>query len=39
MVSMDEYNGGVVGAKSRNLAALRGKLPDWINLPASVTVR
>ena len=38
VVSMDEYAHDVVGAKSRNLAALRGKLPDWISLPASVTV-
>lgn len=29
----------VVGAKSKNLAGLRGKLPSWINLPSSVTVR
>jgi hypothetical protein len=27
-----------VGAKSNNLAALRGKLPPWINLPPSVAV-
>jgi alpha-glucan,water dikinase len=27
-----------VGAKSNNLAALRGKLPEWINLPPSVAV-
>ena len=29
----------VVGAKSKNLAGLRGKLPDWIGLPSSITVR
>ena len=29
---------GVVGAKSRNLADLRGRLPDWVRLPASVAV-
>jgi hypothetical protein len=28
----------VVGAKSKNLAGLRGKLPDWISLPSSCTV-
>lgn len=28
----------VVGAKSKNLAGLRGKLPTWINLPSSITV-
>lgn len=38
VVSMDEYGQDVVGAKSRNLAALRGQLPDWIDLPGSVTV-
>jgi alpha-glucan, water dikinase len=37
-VSMSEYKDGVVGAKSKNLAALRGTLPDWIALPASVTL-
>lgn len=39
VVSMDQYTQDSVGAKSRNLAALRGRLPDWISLPASVTVR
>jgi alpha-glucan,water dikinase len=29
---------GVVGAKSKNIANLRGKLPSWIALPASVTI-
>lgn len=38
VVSMDEYKDGVVGAKSKNLAGLRGKLPDWIALPSSVTL-
>lgn len=28
----------MVGAKSKNLAGLRGRLPDWISLPSSVTV-
>mmetsp|Transcript_39261 Transcript_39261/g.92974 ORF Transcript_39261/g.92974 Transcript_39261/m.92974 type:complete len:1415 (-) Transcript_39261:222-4466(-) len=37
-VGMDEFKDGVVGAKSKNIAGLRGKLPEWINLPASVTV-
>lgn len=27
-----------MGAKSRNLANLRGKLPDWVKLPPAVTV-
>ena len=38
VVGMDEYKDGVVGAKSKNLAGLRGKLPDWIALPPSVTL-
>lgn len=38
VVSMDEYKNGVVGAKSKNLAGLRGKLPPHIKLPASVTL-
>eukprot|EP00891_Asterochloris_glomerata_P007880 jgi/Astpho2/7880/e_gw1.00117.125.1_t len=38
VVGMDGYRGGVVGAKSKNLAGLRGKLPPAINLPPSVTV-
>ncbi|PNW80482.1 hypothetical protein CHLRE_07g319300v5 [Chlamydomonas reinhardtii] len=38
VVGMDEYKDGVVGAKSKNLAGLRGRLPDNINLPASVTL-
>jgi len=37
-VGMDAYKDGVVGAKSKNLAGLRGRLPDWIRLPASLTV-
>lgn len=35
---MADYKDGVVGGKSKNLAALRGELPDWISLPASVTL-
>lgn len=35
---MSEYKDGVVGAKSKNLAALRGDIPDWIALPSSVTL-
>lgn len=37
-VGMDEFKEGVVGAKSRNLANLRGRLPDWVKLPPAVTV-
>jgi hypothetical protein len=38
VVTMDEFKDGVVGAKSKNIANLRGKIPDWIRLPAAVTV-
>lgn len=38
VLGMDEYKQGVVGAKSRNIANLRGKLPEWVALPASVTL-
>lgn len=38
VVGMDEYKPGVVGAKSKNLAGLRGKLPDHIKLPSSITL-
>jgi hypothetical protein len=35
---MSGFADGVVGAKSKNLANLRGKIPDWIRLPPAVTV-
>ena len=35
---MDECKALMVGSKSRNLQELRGRLPDWINLPASVAL-
>ncbi len=38
VVGMEEYAPGVVGAKSRNIANLRGKLPESVSLPASVTL-
>ena len=38
VLGMDDYKDGVVGAKSKNLAGLRGKLPEWIALPASITL-
>ena len=37
-IGMPEYADGLVGGKSKNLAALRGELPDWIALPSSVTL-
>ncbi|KFM28490.1 Alpha-glucan water dikinase, chloroplastic [Auxenochlorella protothecoides] len=38
VLGMDEFKQGVVGAKSNNLAGLRGRLPESIQLPASVTI-
>jgi hypothetical protein len=38
VLPMNEFRDGVVGAKSKNIANLRGKIPDWIRLPAAVTV-
>lgn len=38
VVTSNEFKDGVVGAKSKNLANLRGKIPDWIRLPSAVTV-
>jgi hypothetical protein len=38
-LSLSSFPLQVVGAKSKNLAGLRGKLPDWIGLPSSITVR
>jgi alpha-glucan,water dikinase len=35
---MNDFKDGVVGAKSKNLGALRGQLPDWVSLPSSVTL-
>ena len=37
-VPSPEFTHENVGSKSRNLQELRGRLPDWINLPASVAL-
>jgi len=37
-MSSKHFTPEVVGGKSRNLTGLRGRLPDWINLPASVAL-
>ena len=37
-VPSPEFTSEIVGSKSRNLQELRGRLPDWINLPASVAL-
>ena len=38
VVPMDDFKDGLVGAKSRNLAGLMGRLPEWIKLPTGVTI-
>ncbi|WPT16709.1 Alpha-glucan water dikinase [Picochlorum sp. SENEW3] len=37
-IGIDSFENGVVGAKSKNLASLRGKLPEWISLPSSIAL-
>ena len=37
-LSEEDFREGVVGGKSLNLTRLRGRLPDWIRLPASVAL-
>lgn len=37
-VAADEFNGDLVGAKSRNIAHLKNKLPSWIKVPTSVAL-
>ncbi|GBG63702.1 hypothetical protein CBR_g39013 [Chara braunii] len=37
-ISADEFTSELVGAKSRNIVGLRGKLPSWIKLPNSVAL-
>jgi len=37
-ISWGEFAPGLVGGKSLNVAGLRGKLPEWIGLPASAAV-
>ena len=37
-VPSPEFTVEIVGSKSRNLQELRGRLPDWINLPASAAL-
>ena len=35
---MEGFDDNIVGAKSKNLAKIRSKIPDAIRLPASVSV-
>jgi alpha-glucan,water dikinase len=38
VVTADQFRPGVVGGKSNNLNGLRGRLPDWIQLPTSLAL-
>jgi len=37
-VGIGGFQDGVVGAKSKGIAELRGKLPEWVSVPEAVTV-
>ncbi|MBF0564422.1 MAG: hypothetical protein HQK89_04185 [Nitrospirae bacterium] len=37
-LTMAEFSTATSGLKSNNLAALRGKLPEWITLPRSISI-
>ena len=38
VLTQDEFTPELVGGKSNNLNGLRGRLPDWVGLPASVAL-
>lgn len=37
-VASEAFQEGIVGAKSNNLNALRGKLPEWVHFPVSMAL-
>ncbi|KAK3416768.1 hypothetical protein EUGRSUZ_H02531 [Eucalyptus grandis] len=37
-ITSDKFTGEMVGAKSRNIAHMKGKLPSWIGVPTSVAI-
>ncbi|XP_011086610.1 alpha-glucan water dikinase, chloroplastic [Sesamum indicum] len=37
-ISSEEFTSDMVGAKSRNIAHLKGKVPSWVNIPTSVAL-
>ncbi|XP_027772950.1 alpha-glucan water dikinase, chloroplastic isoform X2 [Solanum pennellii] len=37
-ISADEFTSEMVGAKSRNIAYLKGKVPSWVEIPTSVAL-
>uniref|UniRef100_A0A2P2LZP5 alpha-glucan, water dikinase n=1 Tax=Rhizophora mucronata TaxID=61149 RepID=A0A2P2LZP5_RHIMU len=38
VISSDEFTNELVGAKSRNISYLKGKIPSWIGIPTSVAL-
>ncbi|XP_024988884.1 alpha-glucan water dikinase 1, chloroplastic-like [Cynara cardunculus var. scolymus] len=37
-ISSEEFTSEMVGAKSRNIAYLKGKVPSWVGIPTSVAI-
>ncbi|KAJ4960809.1 hypothetical protein NE237_020719 [Protea cynaroides] len=37
-ISSEEFTSEMVGAKSRNIAYLKGKVPSWVGIPTSVAL-
>jgi alpha-glucan,water dikinase len=37
-ISSEEFTSDMVGAKSRNIANLKGKVPSWLGIPTSVAL-
>lgn len=37
-ISAEEFSEEMVGAKSRNIAYLKGKIPSWVGVPTSVAI-
>ncbi|PRQ40177.1 putative alpha-glucan, water dikinase [Rosa chinensis] len=37
-ISSDEFTSEMVGAKSRNISYIKGKLPSWVGIPTSVAL-
>eukprot|EP00828_Plagiopyla_frontata_P040543 TRINITY_DN5527_c0_g1_i9.p1 TRINITY_DN5527_c0_g1~~TRINITY_DN5527_c0_g1_i9.p1 ORF type:complete len:844 (-),score=166.05 TRINITY_DN5527_c0_g1_i9:182-2713(-) len=39
LLNSHEFTSSVVGAKSNNLERIRGKMPEWINLPSNCSIQ
>lgn len=37
-ITSEEFTGEMVGAKSRNISFLRGRVPSWVGIPTSVAL-